>query len=507
MSAGPAYESYLSKTTREAGFTFFGQVFALGFGFVANAVIARLLGADLLGVYVLAWTVVMAASVLTTFGFEGGFVRYISMYAAQGREGEARSVYSLGMRFGLVAGLVGTAAVVVLRRPIGGVFFHDSRLASALLVMAFAIAPYTLARLQSSALRALKDMRRSIVGLELWLRIPRLVIFLGLFLLGYRLGGILVGTVVACAASALATGRFVSRSEPALVRGPSAPVPRREFVSYSSLMFAETATAFALLQSGRVVLGVFLTTADVGVFNVVALLAGLATLFTFSFNAIFSPIIADVYHRGDLEMMKSLLLTVTRWIVLLTLPVFVWLVVSGEAILSIFGGEFVRGYAALAALAGAQLFDSTAGSVSSCLAMTRYQRFNVYNILAMAVVSVVLNLVLVPRMGILGAAVATGIAIVLVNVARLFEGRMLLGLLPFNRSSARIAVIAAVLFVASYVVRTIAPVPREWYWSVATLAAAYAVTLALAAVLGFSDEDRVIWSAIGRKLLGRKPRA
>lgn len=498
------YEGYLSKATREAGFTFFGQAFALAFGFVANAVIARLLGADVLGVYVLAWTVVMAVSILTTFGVEGGFVRYIAMYVGRDRQDRARSVFRFGMRFGALAGLAGTVAIILLRGPIANGLFKEPRLEHALLVIAFGMLPYTLARLMSAALRALKDMRRSILGLELSLRVPRLVIFVVLFLMGYRLGGIVAAAAVACGVAAVVTALFVRKSGPFLLSGRGSDIKRREFLGYSAQMLAETATAFVLLQSGRLVLGYYLTSSDVGVYNVVALLASLAMLFSFSWNAIFSPIIADVYHRGGMELMRSLLNAITRWVVLLTLPLFAWLVVSGEGVLSIFGDEFVMGYAALVVLAAAQVIDSTAGQVSSCLAMTKFQRFNVYNILVMAVVSAVLNIILVPRMGLLGASVATGVSIVLVNVARLVEGRALLGVFPFDRSSWRVAVSAFVLLGLAAVARHALDVPRDWYWSLATLAMSYGVAAALTALMGVSDEDRMVLSSVVGKVAGRR---
>lgn len=503
-SGNAEYESYLSKATKEAGFTFSGQIFALGFGFVANAVIARLLGADVLGVFVLAWTVVMGVSILTTFGFEGGFVKYISMYVGQGKRAEAGSVFGFGLRFGSVAGALGTAAIILLRKPLAHSFFKEPRLEHALLLIALVMIPYTVTRLQGAALRALKDMRRSIIGTEIWYRVPRLAVFLLLFYAGFRLMGIVGAAVVACGFSAVATLAFVRTSGPFLLaRGARAAIPKRELVTYSSQMLAETTTAFALMQSGRLVLGYYLSSADVGVFNVVALLATLATLFTFSFNAIFSPMIAEVYHRGRVDLMRSLLHAITRWILILTLPMFAWLLVSGEGILSIFGEEFVRGYWALAFLAAAQLLEGAGGTVSSCLAMTKYQRYNVYNILVMAAVSVALNIYLVPRMGIAGAAVATGVAIGLVNAARLIQGKLLLDVFPYDRTSLKIAATAVVLLGLAVAVRTWVAVPGGWPWTAGTLVLCYAVGAGLTFLMGIEREDRLIWSAVLSKLRRR----
>ncbi len=361
--------------------------------------------------------------------------------------------------------------------------------------------PYTLSRIYAAALRAVKDMKLSVVASEISFRVSRLVFFLVLFLIGMKLQGIVTATILAYTVSMITGIVLIKRRAPYLLgRGPDADIPKREFLLYSGSMLAETATAFALTQSGRLFLGFYLSATDVGIYNVVALLASLATLFTMSFNSIFSPIIADVYHRGNEKLMVSLLDAITRWIILLTLPVFAWLCLAGTGILSLFGPEFVVGYAALVVLALAQLLDSMTGSIASCLAMTKYQRFNVYNTIAMAIVSVVLNAVLIPRMGIVGASVGTAVAIVLVNVARLIEGKVLLGLVPYDRSTLKVVVTGAVLIGLTVAARRTLTIPHDWYWSGALLLACYGVTALVTLALGVKEEDRAILAGVLRRL-------
>ena len=498
---GGEYRSYLTTATKEAGFTFVGRLLGLMFGFVVQAVVARLLGADALGVFVLGWTIVMGLGLLTTFGFEGSFCRYIAMYVAQGREDRARTILSYGVRFGLFASIAAAVGLVLLRRPLSVAVFKEPRLEPVLVVISLSMIPYTLSRIYAAALRAVKDMKLSVIASEISFRVSRLALFLILFAIGMRLQGIVTATVLAYTVSMIVGVALIRRRAPHLLeRGPAADIPRKEFLSYSGSMLAETTTAFALTQSGRLFLGFYLSATDVGVYNVVALLASLATLFTMSFNAIFSPMIADVYHRGNERLMVSLLDAITRWIVLLTLPVLAWFIVAGTGVLSLFGREFVVGYAALVVLTVAQVVDSMSASVSSCLAMTKYQRYNVYNIVAMAVVSVVLNALLIPRMGILGASVATAIAIVLVNVARLIEGKVLLGIVPYDRSTLKVAATGAVLVTLALVVRRAVHVPHDWYWSAAVLLLCYAVAALVTLALGVKEEDRTILAGVLRRI-------
>jgi O-antigen/teichoic acid export membrane protein len=502
------YEDHLSTVTQEAGFAFSGKVFGLFFGFVAQVIIAKLLGADLLGVFVLAWTVIQAVSILTVFGFEGSLVRYIAMYVSQGKKGEARATFLLANRVGLAAAVLGAVAVALLRRPIAIGLFHEPRLEPALLWISIAAVPLTFMKIFGGALRGLKDVRRFVLGYDIAYRVPRLVAFLLLYFLGFRLLagsellGIVGASVLGCVVSFFVLMHFVRRRAPFLMgaeRAPASVIPAAAIVAYSAAMLADVAMAFTTEQTDRLLLGFFLGSADVGVYNVAALVASLTIFLVLSFNAIFSSVIADVYHRGQTEILRSLFRSITRWIIVLTLPIYAWILAAGEATLSIFGQEFVPGYAALEILATGQMVAACTGPVGVCLAMTGYQRYNVWNALAMAIVSVGLNIYLIPRMGIAGAALGTGVAFVLVNVARLIEVRALLGMWPYDRSTLKVLATAAVALTGVYIVRRFVSIPKGFLSSAVVLVASVGLVAGVTMALGLSNEDRfVLRSAVER---------
>jgi len=498
------YEQYLSKMTKEAGFAFSGKVFGVFFGFVAQAIIANLLGADILGVFVLAWTVVQAVTLLATLGFENSFIRYISMYVSQDRPGEARSVFFLGTRLALLAAVAGALAVVVLRRPIAIGLFDEPRLESGLLWIALAIIPFTLARIFGGALRALKDVKRFVLGFDVSWRVARLVVFLVLYLLGLKLLGLVGGAIAASVVALIILWRFLRVGFPSLagdeaVEGGSIPV--RSITAYSIAMLADGAMAFAMQHSDRLVLGIFLDSAHVGVYNIAALIASLTTFVLFSFNAIFSSVIADVYHRDRGDLLRSLFRSVTRWVIILTLPVYAWILAAGEATLSVFGSEFIVGYVPLVILATGQLVAAGTGSVGICLAMTGHQKYNVYNTLTMAILSIVLNMILVPRMGIAGAGFATGAAYVFVNIARLVEVRLLLGITPYDGRTLKVIATGAITIGAALLFRRYAALPMNFLWSVVVLIACAVLVGLLTVMMGVRDEDRTVFRMAMNKII------
>jgi len=265
-------------------------------------------------------------------------------------------------------------------------------------------------------------------------------------------------------------------------------------------MLADTFVAFSMQHSGRIVLGIFLVSADVGVYNVSALMATLVTFVLLSFNMIFSPVISDLFHRDRLDLLRPLFRSVTRWTVIMSLPIYLWIVVAGETTLGVFGAEFVRGYAALVFAATGLLIAVSTGPVGVALAMTGHQKWNVYNAVALAVISVVLNAVLVPKMGVAGAGLAAGAGQALVKIARLVQVRFLLKLTPYDRSTLKVAATVAITIALAVLTRTYLVVPPGVIWSVVVMFASLAVVASLTVAMGVKEEDRLVLATVLRKV-------
>jgi O-antigen/teichoic acid export membrane protein len=493
---------YLSKVTREAGFAFTGKVFGLLFGFVSQALFARLLGADILGVYVLAWTVVQGMTILTTLGFEFSLVRYIARYISAGQEGKARSVFRMAVNWSLGLAAAGAVAIVLFRSPAAISVFNEPRLDGALLLISLAIIPYSFMRMLSGALRGVKDVKSVTIGYEASDRIVRLGAFLAFYFVGMKLFGIVMATVVSTTTSAAVLAYLLWRRSPVLFRRTSAPgaeIPRRSIILYSGAMLADSFVAYSMQHSGRIVLGIYLVSADVGVFNVAALIATLITFVLLSFNMIFSPVIADLYHRNRSDLLQPLFRSVTRWTIILSLPVFAWILVAGETTLGVFGAEFVRGYDALVFYAIGLMVSVSIGPVGVALAMTGYQKWNVLNAVVMAVLGILLMIFLIPRMGIAGAGLAAGAANALVKLARLIQVKYLLKLTPYDRSSLKVAGTAAVTLLAAVLVRRFVAIPHGIEWSVVVMFCSLGLVALLTAAMGIEEEDRLVLATVLRK--------
>jgi O-antigen/teichoic acid export membrane protein len=178
--------------------------------------------------------------------------------------------------------------------------------------------------------------------------------------------------------------------------------------------------------------------------------------------------------------------------------------------MAVFGDEFVSGWPVIVVIAAAQLFSSSVGPTARVLVMTGRQRIVVLSTVGSAVAAVTLNLILVPRFGIFGAAAATAVAVVLANVVTLLFVYRRLGFWPYSARYAKPVIAGLIAAAAMYLARLALPT----YTGVSALlifgSLLLVVFLVLLVALGLSPSDRhflaSFWAAVRRNVRRASPK-
>jgi O-antigen/teichoic acid export membrane protein len=157
-------------------------------------------------------------------------------------------------------------------------------------------------------------------------------------------------------------------------------------------------------------------------------------MFYLSVGNISTPIFADLHSQGNTAQMKAYYQTTARWLLMFNIPVFLTSVLYAKPLLWLFGDDFTAGVSSMIILAFGTLAYTSTGLGANILDMTDHPKVNSINSLIMVFILIFLNILLVPRWEVLGAALATSISIVLVNVISLIEVWILLRMQPYNRS-------------------------------------------------------------------------
>ena len=287
-------------------------------------------------------------------------------------------------------------------------------------------------------------------------------------------------------------------------RAPAAPVAlEREVVWFSTAALGVSLLEFVLSQTDKVLLGVFLSIKEVGIYAIAAAMVAYVAIILQSVNQIFSPTIADLHARGEHALLGRLFQTLTKWVLGLTLPLALVLIIEAKPLMLLFGPAFGAGEAVLIIGTLGQLINAGVGSVGYLLLMSGNQNRLIRVQAMMAVFVLVSMLVLVRPFGMIGAAIAAAMTNALSNYLLLRQVRRALDLWPYNRTYFRLIVPGmGTLAVTLGIKFLVAQLQPQWLWIAVMLTVSYLTFCGLALVSGLDDDDKMIVSAARDRLRG-----
>ena len=170
-----------------------------------------------------------------------------------------------------------------------------------------------------------------------------------------------------------------------------------------------------LARADLLTLGLFRPPGEAGLYSAAAKTAGLGSLVLGVVNARGGPILSEAWSRGDRTRFDLFARTIVAWAVWASLVVSLVLWTGGSRILAMFGPGFSAGYAALAILVVGNLVNSAAGPVTTLAIITGRENAAARIFTWATLADLVLCILLVPRFGSVGAAIATAASMCLWN--------------------------------------------------------------------------------------------
>ena len=167
-------------------------------------------------------------------------------------------------------------------------------------------------------------------------------------------------------------------------------------------------------------LGILSTSYEVGVYRI-ALKLSLFTSFTLSaVNSIAAPKFSELYWNGDNKKLKYVTKFSSKIIFFTSFPVFIIILFYGKFLLSVFGTAFVAGYTALVILSSGQLINASCGPIGTLMNMVGKQKeFMIITVISV-IINIILNYILILKFQSIGAAIATTISTIIINISTSF---------------------------------------------------------------------------------------
>lgn len=384
-----------------------GAVLAMAF----QVAMARILGAEDMGRYVLCVSCVLFVSLVGRMGLDTIVVRQIASHVSVGEWGSVGAIRFKTLRIVFGVTLILSICLFLFAGVIARFVFKDETLVLPLRMMVLAAPFWAVAALQSEMLRGLKK-----IGQYLFVQsvIMALITFTGVFAVGavWGLNGQVMVYVFATVLSMLlALGMWRLDKPSKLEGGPE--IVFSDLWKSSLPMLWVACIQYVNTWIATVILGAYGNPAEVAIFNSASRLALAPGFLLISVNSILGPKFAAIHKTGTREELQRVAAQTTRILFFSVLPLFAVLLIWPKQILGVFGPEFQSAAWVLRVLVISQMTMFMTGFAGQLLLMTHHEK-DLRNITTIYVaLNVTLSFVLIHFFGMIGAAwAATGSLIV-----------------------------------------------------------------------------------------------
>jgi O-antigen/teichoic acid export membrane protein len=437
---GAPSNEHLVNAARSGAIGLLGSGVAAVAGLLLNVVIGRSLGAVASGVFFVVVAVVTVTSTVARSGADTGLVWMLPRLRVLGRVQDTGRAIGVAVIPVLVAGAIVSVATFVAAPALAARIVDPDRVSLATELLRLA-APFTvlaaLVTVLAGGLRGLGSIVSYTVVQQLIVSGARPIVVVvtsavGLGLLGAMwawCSPLLAGVVLASVLLGR-RARVVMHATPPAASGP-APSSWRE-LGAEFWKFSSARSVSAILESGIVwadviIVGALTGSKEAGIYAAASRFVTTGTLVEAALRVAMGPLLSARLAAHDLRGASELYQAATQWIILLSWPLFLGIGLYAPAVLDLFGHGFRSGATALTLLCASMLVAMATGNSQTVLLMSGRSLWQLGNKAAVLALNLALNLLLVPRWGINGAAVAWSLTILVDSAAVVLQVRYFVG--------------------------------------------------------------------------------
>jgi O-antigen/teichoic acid export membrane protein len=407
------------------------RVIGLIFGYGFTLLITRNFGADSLGIFALTTTILTIVSIVGKAGFDIALVRFISQFFAQQRSDLVKEVYYKALKI-VIPLCISISLLLFIVAPFLSIkVFRREYLTEHIKIISIAVLPFVLININSQAFRGIKK-----VTIFSFFQYISNFLFSTSFLLllipafSDKEDLPILAYVFAIVVGALLSQIFWNKKTDLGHAQTGDTLRTKSLLEVSIPMMLSDSMFFIMNWTTTIMLGIFRSDAEVGVFNAAVKISAFTGISLLTINYIAAPKFAELYGKGDSGGLRRIIHQSTKLIFWTSAPILILIFLFPKYILGLFGPEFESGWIALVILTLGQFVHSVSGSVGFILQMTGREKAFQYIISVASILSVLLSVAIIPSYGVIGAAIANTVSIGLWNILSVLYIKKAFGFLP-----------------------------------------------------------------------------
>ncbi|MCZ4271983.1 polysaccharide biosynthesis C-terminal domain-containing protein [Maritalea porphyrae] len=386
------------------------RILAAGLAYVFQIYLAKSLGIEHYGIFVTFWTWQVILTHVSVMGFSESAVRFLPRYATRLREDLIYGFMSNGLKF-----IIATSLATALMCGAALYFFSDllaDNMTGSAIVLAVGLPVLALELYIEGVARGLGWIWLAVVPGFI---VRPVIVMATLFVIS--LNGFPLTAELALAVSigvtlflvclqAIFIKLHVRRIKPKTSQNHRARL-RRYWIYAAVPLVVVTGVEELLYWSDIVILGFMMPSENVSIYFAALRCMAIAGFIHYAFMMVFAREFSLANAQGDKTELQTRVHMASTWTFWLTIPAVLVTLAAGPILLSLFGEEFASGQTIMLIIGIGLVGKSLVGQASNLLIVVGRERLNVLIAGYALIMNIALSVLLVPIMGIAGAAVGT----------------------------------------------------------------------------------------------------
>ncbi len=483
----------LLRVVKGSFLIFLGMLLARVSGFLRQFLVIRMLSPADYGLFALGLTIVTVIVSVGSLGLYQGVQRFIAYFMEKEDYAEVKGTIQASIWITTAVGILFMVLVIVFANSLA-VFFAKPQLKSLLIIVAPTIPFQIVGMILTASFLGLHNPAPKVVIEDIGFGLISVIAIYVSLVIARSLYSPAIAISLSFLLVFLASIYIFKSRFPLDLKNIKASPIARQLLYFSLPLFLTSALYVVIGNADTIVVAHYMSSEQVGFYNAAFLLMTTIPIFLSAVSIIYLPVATSLRakkaHAESLRLYQSS----TRWTFIFSIPLFlICFLFPAQTLSLLFGSRYTTAATALWILSLGALINTLLGPNGYALIAYGDTRTVLYGSLVASAIDVVLNLLLVPRIGISGAAIATGSALAVSSI--MYSSLLWLRhkLQPFDRNyGLTILFLFAIGLALYYPLRT--AINRSHWW-VLVMYPLFLIAGLLFVVLtrSVTDEDRFLW--------------
>lgn len=488
----------LLSVTKKSSAVFLGKILGVAILFLFNFIVAKGFGAESYGEFTYVFTYISFIPIISVIGLDQGLIFFLPRLKEKDKLRERSNIIgfafiSVIIIWSLIATLIisnsSFLALNLMKSP------AYEQLINVLMPMSLFI---VLINLIYGIFRGLESVRYNIICENIIIPVSKIIVIIPFIFLWKTPNAIIISFYISFIAGTVYLFKKLLSYKNIINFKFTKGSIYKEIISFSFPIILTSILYFFISKISIFMIGYFLSSKEVGIYNIALQVGSISSFVLVAFNTIFAPTISSLYYKGEMDKLSYMYKSITKWVVTVNLVVFSLILLFSNNIMHLFGTEYMLGAGALILIALGEVVNAATGSVGIINTMTGHPEYEIYIGVVVVLVNLFISYFLIPIWGISGAATGSLVSVWLSNFIRLALVYKNHKMHPYNLEYLKIIFACFVSFLAVYMLKSMVHI--IWNVELFLYSGIYIIIFVFVnIVLGVSEADKDIIKRLCKK--------